>query len=298
MNRTVRMAALLAVGISSGLFAQAATVTDLLNKKNLKKAEQKIDQKANQAAATAKTAAAGLLKTDAGIPLIGDMSDADEQALGRETAGRMLSAYPLLENDSLQRYVNLVGTWVARQSERVGLQWTFGVIESDDINAFAMPGGYIVLTSGLYKTLTNEAELGGVLGHEIAHVNLRHHVHLMQKQLLIAKGSNFLTGKTKADAVKELVGTGAEITARSLDKEAEYESDRTGIEYAARAGYDPFAYLEVLGRMGADSSPDRLALLFKTHPHPRERLDALDKAIGTKWSGVKGVVPARWMGLE
>lgn len=292
------MAALLAVGISSGLFAQAATVTDLLNKKNLKKVEQRVDQKANQAAATAKTAAAGLLKTDAGIPLIGDMSDADEQALGRETAGRMLSAYPLLKNDSLQRYVNLVGSWVAHQSERAGLQWTFGVIESDDINAFAMPGGYIVLTSGLYKTLTNEAELGGVLGHEIAHVNLRHHVHLMQKQLLIAKGSNFLTGKTKADAVKELVGTGAEITARSLDKEAEYESDRTGIEYAARAGYDPFAYLEVLGRMGADSSPDRLALLFKTHPHPRDRLDALDKTIGTKWSGVKGVVPARWMGLE
>lgn len=298
MNLSLRIATLVAVGISSALFAQTATVSDLLNKKNLKKVEQKIDQKANQAATTAKTTAAGLLKTDAGIPLIGDMSDADEQALGRETAGRMLSAYPLLKNDSLQRYVNLVGSWVARQSERAGLEWTFGVIESDDLNAFAMPGGYIVLTSGLYKTLTNEAELGGVLGHEIAHVNLRHHVHLMQKQLLIAKGSNFLAGKTRADAVKELVGTGAEITARSLDKEAEYESDRTGIEYTARAGYDPFAYLEVLGRMGANASPDRLTLLFKTHPHPGERLDALEKAIGTKWGGVKGVVPVRWMRLE
>lgn len=293
-----RLSVLLAIGISGALFAQTGTVSDLLNKKNLKKVEQKIDQKASQAAATAKTSAARLLKTDAGIPLVGDMSDADEHALGRETAGRMLSAYPLVKNDSLQKYVNLVGVLVAQQSKRAGLPWIFGVIESGDINAFAMPGGYIVLTSGLYKTLTNEAELAGVLGHEIAHVNLRHHVRLMQKQLLIAKGSDFLKSKTRADAIKELAGTGAEITARSLDKESEYESDRTGIEYAARAGYDPFAYLEILDRMGADQSTDRVALLFKTHPHPRDRMDALAKAIGKKWNSVKGVIPARWFAME
>jgi beta-barrel assembly-enhancing protease len=285
-------------GIFTVLFAQTATVNDLLNKKNLKTVEQNLGKKAEQATTTAKTSVATLIKTDTGIPLIGDMPDSSEQALGRETAGRMLSAYPLLKNDSLQKYVNLVGSFVAQQSNRPGLKWTFGVIESDDINAFAMPGGYIVLTSGLYKTLTNEAELAGVLGHEIAHVNLRHHVHLMQKQLLIAKGSNYLSGKTSADAVKELVGTGAQITARSLDKEAEFESDRTGIVYTARAGYDPFAYLELLDRIGANNATDRLSLLFKTHPHPRDRIDALEKAMGTRWNGVKGVVPARWVRLE
>jgi beta-barrel assembly-enhancing protease len=298
MNHSGRLAALLVVGISSALLSQTPTVAGLLNKKNLRQVEQKIDRNTGQAVSAAKTSASALITTDAGIPLVGDMTDADEQALGRETAGRLLSAYPLLKNDSLQRYVNLVGGWVARRSERSGLQWTFGVIESDDINAFAMPGGYIVLTSGLYKTLTNEAELAGVLGHEIAHVNLRHHVHLMQKQLLIAKGSNFLTGKTRVDAVKELVGTGAEISARSLDKEAEFESDRTGTEYAARAGYDPFAYLDVLDRMGGDKLTDRLSLLFKTHPLPADRLEALEKAIGTKWDGFKGVVPQRWVAPE
>lgn len=270
-------------------YAQTLQSVDELKKKGL----STIEQKAGPAADKIKQA----LKTEDGIPLVGDLSDADEQALGRETAGRLLAANPLVNNDSLQRYVNMVGTYIAQQSRRPGLAWNFCVIESDDINAFAMPGGYIALTSGMYRTLQNEAELGAVLGHEIAHVNLRHHVRLMQQERLIAKGRDFLLGKTKEEAIKALAGNGAEICARALDKNAEFECDRLGLEYAAHAGYDPFAYLDVLDRMGASNQADRLSLLFKTHPHPRDRLTALEKAIASSWTNVAGIVPKRWVAL-
>lgn len=231
-----------------------------------------------------------------GIPLIGNPVDADEEALGREVAGRLLATAPLVNDPALQKYVNQVGAYVAQQSERPQLRWTFGVIASDDINAFAAPGGYIFITSGLYRLLQNEAELAGILGHEITHVNLRHHVKLLQKTRLLAKGKDLLAQGQSA-TVQELAGTGAELYARSLDKEAEFACDRIGIEYAARAGYEPFAYIDALDRIGASDRSDRLALLFKTHPHPADRIDALQQALGDRWDALGGVTPQRWVKL-
>jgi predicted Zn-dependent protease len=289
--------ALIATACSMSISAQTLSGGSLLKKAGLDTLKQKIGQGAKQAGAVAAEAKTALLKPEDGIPLAGDLPDSDEIALGREWSGRLLSQYPVISNDSLQRYVNLVGLWVARQSRRATLPWTFGVVESDDINAFSAPGGYVFVTKGLYALLRNEAELAGVLGHEIAHVNLRHHVRLMQKERLLEKGKNFLAGQTRHDALKELAGTGAEISARAFDKDAEFECDRTGVEYAARAGYDPFAYLEVIDRIGASDRADRLSLLFKTHPHPRDRIAALEASIGSHWSGVGGVVPRRWVAV-
>ncbi len=272
---------------------------DTLTKNNLSKIGKVIKTNARQVKQTAAKAQGTLTKKEVGIPLAGDLSDADEQALGREIAGRFLAANPSIKNDSLQRYVNLIGVYAAQQSNRPTLAWTFGVIESDDINAFALPGGYILVTSGLYKTLRNEAELAGVLGHEIAHVTLRHHVRLLQKERLVAKGAaktaDFLAGTTRHDAIKTLAGSGAAICTRALDRNAEFECDRLGCEYAARAGYDPYAYLEVLDRTGANNNSDRLTLLYKTHPHPRDRIAALEEAISKAWPSVSGVVPDRWV---
>lgn len=234
-----------------------------------------------------------------GIPLFGTISDADEQALGREIAGRLLAAYPLVRNESLQRYVNQVGRYLASQGPRPGLAWTFGVIQNDDINAFAAPGGYIFVTSGLYRLLDNEAELAGILGHEMVHINERHYVKLLQQQRALALGQEYLLGKVKNATVQQLAGSGVELYARSLDKEAEYACDRLGIQHAARAGYDPFAYLAVLDRIGADTHADQLALLFKTHPHPAARLDALEQLIGNRWDGLEGTaLTKRWVKVE
>ncbi|OYX24853.1 MAG: peptidase, partial [Hydrogenophilales bacterium 32-62-9] len=111
-----------------------------------------------------------------GFALFGDYSPEEETRIGKQIAGNLLGAVPLVRDDKLQRYVNLVGNWVALQSGRKDISWHFGVLDTEDINAFAAPGGYIFVTRGLYQRLNNEAELAGVLAHEIAHVTLKHHL--------------------------------------------------------------------------------------------------------------------------
>ncbi len=132
----------------------------------------------------------------------------------------------------------------------------------------------------------------------MAHVNERHYVKLLQKQRALALGQDFLLGRVKSETASKLAGTGLELYARSLDKEAEFACDRLAVLQAARAGYDPFAYIAVLDRMGASEQSDQLALLFKTHPHPAERLDALENLIGSRWDKLGGPSPPqRWVGL-
>jgi predicted Zn-dependent protease len=217
-------------------------------------------------------------------------SKEEEIALGREITGSILGAAPLVKDEALQQYVNKVGRWVASQSERSDLPWKFGVIDSNDLNAFAAPGGYVLITKGLYQKLTNEAQLAGVLGHEIAHVVKKHQLKVLQKQQLLNIGAGKLSdllGKNDKLAKKAL-GTGAEISARSLDKDAEFEADRMGLVLAARAGYEAFGLPEVLQTIGHTSKNDSsVALLFKTHPSPDERLAKLGDSVGASLDKAK-----------
>lgn len=209
----------------------------------------------------------------------------DEVRIGRQVSGDLLGAAPLVKDDTLQRYVNSVGRWVAMQSSRQGLPWHFGVIESEDINAFAAPGGYVFLTKGLYKRLNNEAELAGVLAHEIAHVTQKHHLDLLKKSQLIGALAQTVSKEVKGDkSVQNLIGNGAEMLARGLDKEAEYEADRIGVVYAARAGYEVWGLPTVLQDMATiNTKDDRLALLYKTHPAAADRLASLGNVVGDRF---------------
>ena len=111
-------------------------------------------------------------------------SQEEEVAIGRQAAGNILGAAPLVKDAKLQQYVNRVGRWIASQSERPDLDWHFGVIESNDLNAFAAPGGYIFVTKGLYRSLQSESELAGVLAHEVGHVIKKHHLKILQQSRL------------------------------------------------------------------------------------------------------------------
>lgn len=232
-------------------------------------------------------------KIDAGaiaFGLFGNYSTEDEIRIGQQIAGNLLGAVPLVRDDSLQRYVNLVGNWVVAQSGRTELPWRFGVLNTEDINAFAAPGGYVFITLGLYRQLKSEAELAGVLGHEIAHITQKHHLKVLKKSSLITAAGQAVSRKVKNNdqVVQNVIGNGAEIMARGLDKEAEFEADRVGAVYAARAGYDPWGLPAVLQDLSAMPRDNRTSLLFKTHPQPDERLSRLGDAIGDRFDRLNG----------
>lgn len=238
---------------------------------------------------TSQSAPAAGTPQQAAINLFGKTSTADEIRIGKQVAGNLLGAAPLVKDNTLQQYVNSVGRWVALQSGRPDLPWRFGVIESEDINAFAAPGGFVFLTKGLYKRLHNEAELAGVLAHEIAHVSQKHHLDLLKKTALIGALAQAVTKEVKSgdQAVQNLIGNGAEMLARGLDKEAEYEADRIGAVYAARSGYDAWGLPTVLQDMATLNTHDnRLALLYKTHPTAADRLSRLGEAVDDRFDSL------------
>ena len=222
----------------------------------------------------------------------GNLSAEQEQEIGAQIAGNLLGAAPLVEDAKLQAYVNQVGSWVAAQTDRRDGHWRFGVLQSADVNAFAAPAGYVFITQGLYDLLGNEAELAAVLGHEIGHVVRRHHVELLRKSSMLSAVSNAVGTRVAGNrpAIQGLIGNGAEIMARGLDKGAEYEADRLGMLYASRAGYDPFAIFKVLEKIEAAATADSgpVALLYKTHPRPADRLDALADATGARFDALNG----------
>ena len=223
--------------------------------------------------------------------LFGKYSTEDEMRIGKQIAGNLLGAVPLVRDDGLQRYVNLVGNWVVAQSGRTEFPWHFGVLATEDINAFSAPGGYVFITQGLYRQLNSEAELAGVLGHEIAHITKKHHLKVLKKSSLINALGQAASKKVKSNdqVVQNVIGNGAEIMARGLDKEAEFEADRTGVVFAARAGYDPWGLPAVLQNIAAlPPRDDRTSLLYKTHPQPEERLTKLGDAIGDRFDRLSG----------
>jgi predicted Zn-dependent protease len=292
MRKTIWISAmaLLAAGLATTLPAQNLedqlnkALKDILQPGQKKKEEPKKPQPAQPGGAGSQA----VKEPGFSIPPIGSIREEDEVRIGRQIAGNLLGAAPLVKDAKLQQYVNEVGRWVAAQSSRPDLKWTFGVIESNDINAFAAPGGYVFVTRGLYARLKDEAELAGVLAHEIGHVQQKHHLKVLQQQQLIGLGSQLLGKQVGGDqAVQRLIGSGAEIMARGLDKSAEFEADRIGVVLATRAGYDPWGLPTVLQDIGSVSKSDSgVALLFKTHPHPDERLAVLSEAMGERFDGV------------
>jgi predicted Zn-dependent protease len=216
----------------------------------------------------------------------------EEVQLGNGISASVLGASKLSADQNLQRYVNRVGKWLAMHSDRPDLPWTFGVIDTETVNAFAMPGGTILISSGLVKRLTSEAELAGALAHEIAHVVKKHQLSAIQSSLnsdvmaSIGKeaagqaisrrgGDAFGVKSMAANAGVEAVKNG--VFLRPLDRGMEYEADRLGIVIAARSGYDPYglvAVLQMLAQLKGDGSG---AAIFDTHPPAADRIAELER---------------------
>ncbi len=215
----------------------------------------------------------------------------EEVALGEGVTASFLGAAPLHPDANLQRYVNRVGKWLALHSDRPDLPWSFGVIDGEAINAFAMPGGTVLISYGLLKRLSNESELAGVLAHEIGHVVKKHQLAAIQssagfdvagdvgKELLAQRtGRNDVAGMKTAlgNAGVDAVKNG--VFLRPLDSTMEYEADRLGVLIAARSGYDPYGLVGVLQTL-TQVKPEEsgLSIMFSTHPPPGDRLAELEK---------------------
>jgi len=217
----------------------------------------------------------------------GKISVEEEIEIGGNLVSGLLGAAPLVNNLLLQSYVNDVGFWVANQSERKNLPWRFGVIQSDGINAFATPGGYIVITLGLFRLIENEAQLAGVLAHEISHVVKKHHLKALQKTMKRKFWTKIMVknvdNEQSRQNLQKVVNAGVQLYATGLDRELEYDADVRGVVLAARAGYDPYALLDVLTTIDS-INPDskELAVMINTHPPTGDRLEKLAREMDGK----------------
>ena len=224
----------------------------------------------------------------------GNVKQKDEIEIGRNVISGLLGGAPLVDNKILQRYVNKVGMWIAQHSSRPDLPWTFGVIDSPHVNAFAAPGGYIVLTMGLYELLENESQLAGVLAHEISHVIEKHHLDAIRdstKAELLGELAVRATDRKHREKMAKLVNAGVQIYARGLDQRYEFGSDRMGVVLAARSGYDPYALMDVLATLNSISPNEQeMAVFLNTHPPLTDRLSVLEKAMDRHMARVR--VPA------
>lgn len=216
------------------------------------------------------------------LKVLKPLSDQEEVNLGQGIAANILGAAPLVQDTALETYVNRVGRWLALHTDRPDLPWRFGVLDTDTVNAFATPGGYVFITRGLLARLHDESELAGVLAHEISHVVARHALKTMRKDALLGvagEAAGDALAEKHGEAYRKLVSAGTEVYTRGLDKDDEFAADRMGAVIAARAGYDPYGLAAVLQTLASINPKDNaVALMFKTHPAPERRLTLLLEA--------------------
>lgn len=157
-----------------------------------------------------------------------------EIEIGRQLSAVLLGSKPLHPDMALQRYVNQLGRWISLQSPCPNLPWTFVVLDDPGYNAFAAPGGYVFVTKGLIDRCADEAELAGILAHEITHVTAKHHLLAIRKTAQSGMLTQLLASQIKTNAVGNMVASqflalGRNLYARGLDQTDEYDADRTGV---------------------------------------------------------------------
>jgi predicted Zn-dependent protease len=197
-----------------------------------------------------------------------------ELAIGGEGYKAAVAEYGVYADTALQNYVNAVGQRVAAASHLPGLAWHFTVLDDPTVNAFAMPGGYIYITRGILAHLNSEAQLAGVLGHEIGHVTHRHTAEQMTQQQLYGLGFGVASIASKTVArYGDLAQQGLSLLFLKYSRDDETEADELGVSYAAAAGYDPReipATYAMLKRV-SDQAGQRLPGYLSTHPDPGNR---------------------------
>jgi len=234
-----------------------------------------------------------LLAVLAGLPLRAEeptparafyntFSDDEEMAMGRKAAEETDKQLPILVEPLLTAYVNHLGQKVAKESRRSEIQYSFKIVNTDAVNAFSLPGGFVYVNRGLLDFVTNESELAGVLAHEIGHVVAYHSMNDVARRALVDQGiyqlqkAGLVNDQQMADMMKRYGGPMLLFVDRKFSREEESEADMLGMYNVIRAGYDPQGLIGFLARLSQFiGNPSLVEGLLMNHPLPGERVKAL-----------------------
>jgi predicted Zn-dependent protease len=211
------------------------------------------------------------------------MSEEQEIQTGRELDAEVRRDMGIYQDEQLQKYIEDIGMRLARESQRPNLPWHFTIIDSPAVNAFALPGGYIYITRGILPYLDNEAQLAGVLGHEIGHVAARHSAQAYTRSAATSMG--VLIGSIFVPGVRpfgQLAETGMSAVFLKYSRENELQADSLGAGYAAAGGWDPAqvpVFLTTLARIDETSDRHGTPNWLQTHPQPENRVERVQATV-------------------
>lgn len=206
-------------------------------------------------------------------------TDEEEQDLGRQVSAKIRQRFGVVQDPAIHRYVTLVGLALASESKRPNLPWTFIVLDTDAVNAFAAPGGYVHITRGALALMSSEAELAGVLGHELTHVTEKHTIAALKK----AKGVDLAmqaSGKGDSKITAGLVDKMKDAVIQGYGQKEELEADAKGLALANKVGYAPSGLPGFLQKLvDRNKGSNQKHGLFASHPAMQERLDKMHAQI-------------------
>jgi predicted Zn-dependent protease len=250
------------------------------------------------AATLAVTAVAGCARNPAtGRQELMLVSEAQEIEMGQQYDKEVVATIGLYPDPALQRYIQDLGVRLAATSERSKLPWTFRVVDDPAVNAFALPGGFIYVTRGIMAHLGSEAELAGVVGHEIGHVTARHTASQLSKQQLAGLG--LAIGAIASSTIERYAGIASQalgVLFLKFSRDDENQADGLGLRYVQRANYDPRqmpAVFRLLDRLSSQQTGGRLPEWLATHPNPANRLERINTQIAALPQDFSGTIVNR-----
>ncbi len=199
------------------------------------------------------------------------MSKEQEIAIGQQSHPGVVSTMGLYENKPMQDFINEKGKAMAAISHRPDLPYQFYIVDSPVVNAFAVPGGYVYFTRGIMAHFNNEAEFAGVLGHEIGHITAQHSARQQTSQLFSTLGA--IAGSILVPQLGESLMQGAQVLGLKYSRDHESESDKIGVEYSSKIGYDAVEMADFFGTIKRiqDNSGQQVPTFMSTHPDPGNR---------------------------
>ena len=223
------------------------------------------------------------------------VTESDERKIGEKVSEMVRNEFGVYQDKAVTKYVTLVGTVMTQASSRPDLKWEFIVLDTDGVNAFASPGGLVHITRGALGLIKSEAELAGVLAHEIAHITKKHTVNAIRKNKGVKFAADVAPGSN--EYIEGIANAAYEnIVEKGFDRGDEEDADQEGIRLANKAGYSPSglgAFLTKLAARNNEQSDERNGL-FASHPETRGRIDKLNRQIKSEKLDATATVQPRY----